>query len=144
VSLLKILSVWLHYTTEPICWLFLHPLDILLYMEYWEIKYVCIYAVIVILHIINTDYWHTEASIYTAQSPTHVNWEKTTSKKFTIWKNKKPKTKIFYETFIQTGILFYCLMLQMIHQYLQTHVSYNLYCTSITFCERLGSQNVFL
>ena len=26
-----------------------------------------------------------------------------------------------------------------VHQYLQTRVSYNLYCTSITFCERLGS-----
>ena len=33
---------------------------------------------------------------------------------------------------------------QLMHQYLQTHVSYNLHCTSITFCERLGSHNAFL
>jgi hypothetical protein len=32
----------------------------------------------------------------------------------------------------------------LIHQYLQTHVHYNLYCTSITFCEGLGSHNAFL
>ena len=35
------------------------------------------------------------------------------------------------------------IILQLIHQYLQTNVSYNLYCTSITFCEHLGSHNAF-
>jgi len=26
------------YTNEPIYWLFLHPLDTFLYMEFWEIN----------------------------------------------------------------------------------------------------------
>jgi hypothetical protein len=32
------LSLWLYCITEPIYWLFLHPLDIPLYMVFWEIN----------------------------------------------------------------------------------------------------------
>jgi hypothetical protein len=31
------LSLWLCCITESVYWLFLHPLDILLYMVFWEI-----------------------------------------------------------------------------------------------------------
>jgi hypothetical protein len=32
------LSLWLYCITVPIYWLFLHPLEILLYMVLWEIN----------------------------------------------------------------------------------------------------------
>jgi len=35
-------------------------------------------------------------------------------------------------------------MLKLLYRYLQTHVFYNLYSTFITFCEHLGSHNVYL
>ena len=54
------------------------------------------------------------------------------------------KPKNFLQDFYIVQYHFIILMLQLLHKYLQTHVFYNSYCTSITFCEHLGSYNAFL